>query len=839
MILATRLALRDLRGGLSRFMVLILCLALGIAAIAAVDTVSRGIAETLREDGRTMLGGDLSVRSVYQPADQAARNLLAGYGTVSESASMRAMVRSGDEATLVELKAVGDAYPLYGSVDLSNGTLADALAKDASGAWGVAVEPGVLERLGLKIGDSLMLGQGRYVVRATISRSPDAASGSAFVLGPRVLIARDSLEGAGLIQSGTLVYWDYAVRLPPGGGLAATSAALHKFGADRGWQVKSFDEAAPGLERLLGRLTQFMTLIGVSSLVVGGIGIANAVSAAIEQRLGVIATMKCIGGTRDVVFATFLIETLLVAMIGIFIGIVIGMGVPLALRSQIAAVLPVAPRLHATGEAVAASVFYGLLVTLLFALPALFQTGTVSPAALFRSRVTSLTPRYSWRQMTVIGCVALVFLALLLWRSPDKHLTGNFLFGLSLTMLVFSTSGEMVAAAAGWARRRVSWPAELKLALANLSRPGNRTRGMTLSIGIGLSVLVTVGLVEANFRHELATRISDKAPSFFFLDVQKDQFDDFRQAVLAVPGTEDFQATPSLRGRIATVNGLPAETRIRDKRFGWVLGSDRGITYSAELPKGSRLIKGDWWKSGEPAGEPRLSITQEIANAFAIGPGDHMSVNIAGRDIAGRVENIREVSWGSFNINFTIVFAPGTLEPAPQTWLATVRADPVAAKALEHVLTRRFPNVSVVDVREVIGTLNEVMGKIATAIRLASLVVLCTGVLVLLGAVSAGNERRVSEAVVMKVVGATRARLFALFLLEYGSLGLAAALVAIVVGIVAAYALTVGLFGLEWHLYPRPALLAAGGSLAITLLVGFGATLLALGRKSAPYLRAE
>jgi putative ABC transport system permease protein len=830
-LLPLRLALGDLRAGLGRFVVFILCLALGIMAMAAVDTVSRGIRDALHDDGRAILGGDFALRSVYVPATAQQLAELQAIGTVGETATMRAMAVAGDASVLVEAKAVDTAYPLYGTIDLGTGTLAGDLADD-----GAVVDADLLDRLGVGIGATIQVAGHPFTLSGTIVREPDRAGETGFVLGPRLMMSRRAFDAAGFAQPGSLVYWNYDIRLPPGADAEQAESELQKIAAADGWQLRTPEDAAQTLRHMIDRLTQFLTLVSVSALAVGGIGIANASKAALETRLHAIAVMKCLGASRRMVFTVYLLQTLAVAAIGIVLGLLAGTVVPIVLQPVLAAALPITPQLHPQPVSLAFAALYGVLIVLIFTLPTLWQAGIVSPVRLFRSRHASLPFHLDERHLAMMAGFVGVFVVVLVWRSSDTRLTVWFLGSLMLMMTLFHGIGGWIMRAAAWAGRRGSGGMGLRMALGNLHRPGNRTRDIVVSLGMGLAVLIAIGLVEANFRHELDARVADEAPSFFFIDIQKADFEDFRNSLMQIPGTSGFAATPSLRGRIVAVNGQPAEAMLKDRAFAWVLGSDRGITYSADLPAGSRLLEGKWWDA-QP-GEPLLSITDGVARAFALHPGDTMTVGIAGREITAKIANVRAVDWGTFNINFTLVFSPGVLESAPQTWLATVRADDAGRTAIIRDVAHDFPGVNVVDVRAVLATLTQIMDKIAAAIRIAALMILVTGLLVLVGAITAGFERRVGDAVVMKVLGATRGRLFAIFLVEFGILGLAAALAALLFGTVSAWLLTRHVFDLAWHLYPRPPLVAVLLGIGATMSIGFGATLIALGRKSAPYLRA-
>ncbi|ALG70279.1 glycosyl transferase family 1 [Azospirillum thiophilum] len=841
--LALRLARRELRTGLKGFQVFLACLALGVAAIAAVQSVSSGLLDGLANDGRSILGGDVALRQLYSPPTDEQMAALTAAGRVSTSAEMRAMARGTDEvrASLVELKAVDDVYPLYGTVTLQGGgDLKDALAKK-DGHWGAVIEASLSDRLGVKPGDTIHVGEGAYRVAAVLDREPDRASSNAFSLGPRLLVALPSLEGTGLLQPGSLTWWSARVALPAATDLKTWQDNLRARFPDAPWRMRDFTNASPQIERFIDRMTLFLTLVGLTALLVGGVGVGNAVRSHLDSRARTIAMMKCIGAPGALVFQLYLAQILALALLGIVIGLALGAVAPLALGRLLDGVLPVSAQIGVYPGALALAALYGVLTALTFSLWPLGRAREVPAGALFRDVIAPAAgrPRTPYTVAMVLSALALAGLAVL--TAHNKLFALWFVGGSIATFIAFRAAATLVT----WGAARVGQGGlgrvrrpELRLALANLHRPGNPTGAVVLSLGLGLTVLVAIALIQGNFSRRVSETIPQDAPSFFFVDIQRDQFDPLRDLVTGIPGASNFEAVPSLRGRIESVNGQEAEKALVNPEQAWILAGDRGITYSATLPEHSTVTAGSWWPA-DYAGPPLISIHQSVADAFGIGPGATLLVNILGRSIEAKVANVRAADFTSMAINFTMVFAPGTLEGAPQTWIATVRATPEAEAQVQRGVLQRFPNITMVRVKDALDTVADMLGHIGTAVRIVAGITLAAGTLVLAGAVAAGHRRRVYDAVVLKVLGATRGDVLRAFLLEYGLLGLLTAIIAGGIGTLTAWAVLRFLMHWEWSFLPSAVVTTALLSTAITLAFGFYGTWRALGQPSAPLLRNE
>ena len=836
--LALRLARRELRGGLKGFRIFLACLTLGVAAIAGVGSVSEAMLEGLRRDGRVLLGGDLELRLVHRPATEAQAEWLADRAAVSELAVMRAMARNSDpdgRRVLIELLAADHAYPLYGALRLDpEATLREATAK-RDGEWGAALDPALLSRLGVALGDRLRIGALEYRVRATVAHAPDRAS-RGFTLGPSVLVARGSLAETGLEQPGSLVYYHYRLRLPDGAAAAALREDLSETYPEAGWRVRDTRQATPGLRRFILRLTQFLTLVGLTSLLVGGVGVGNAVRAYLEQRSPVIATLKCIGAPSRLIFQTYLAQILVLGLLGVLAGSLLGAVAPYAVAGVLGDSLgwetaaAIYPRPLAMGAA------FGLLTALLFSLWPLARARHVPAAGLFRARLTPPGGRLDRGALLAIGACGAGLAGLAVGTAGDPSLAAIFVAGSVGALAVFRLAAGAVMRLARKAPR--GRRPDLRLAVANLHRPGAPTGSVVMSLGLGLTVLVAIALIEGNMAREVTRAIPEQAPAFYFIDIQPDQVEDFEALVEGTAGVSELRRVPMLRGRITKIDGqAPSEIAVPEE-VAWIFQGDRGLTWTREPPPEADLVAGRWWPE-DYSGKPLVSLDAEVGIALGLTPGDTMEINLLGRAIEVTIANLRSIDWTDLTINFVMIFSPGLMESAPQTHLATVKTAPGTEDALEAAVTDRFANVSSVRVRDALDAFSVLIARIATAVRVTAAVALVAGILVLAGAVAAGHRRRVYDAVVLKVLGATRPMVGRAFLIEYGLLGLVTAAIAAIIGSLAAWLVMTEVMEMSFTILPLAVSGTALSAVAVTILFGLAGTWQALSQKAAPLLRNE
>ncbi|HVV94845.1 MAG TPA: FtsX-like permease family protein [Hyphomicrobiales bacterium] len=840
--LSVRLALRELRGGLRGFVVFIACLALGVAAIGGIGSVASGLGQGLARQSRAILGGDLDFAMVGRAATAAERDYLAGLGRVAAVASLRAMARDAKgDAALVEAKAVDNAYPLAGALGTDPAGHLPALLGERDGVFGAVADPGLLARLGIEAGDRITVGAADFVIRAPLTHEPDALS-AGFGFGPRLLISQAGLAATGLIQPGSLVRWSFRVALPDGTSSAATRAAADAARArfpDAGWRIRTRDQASQQIEGDVRRFTQFLAIVALTALVVGGVGVANAVAGFVERRREAIAVLKCLGATGGRVFSIYLLQVVALALVGIAIGLAIGAALPFALAGAFAAMVPIPFVAAIEPGALLLAAGYGLLVALAFALWPLGRAHDMPVAALFRDAVADGPRRPRWRYRLMTGGAIAAVAALAVLTAADRVVAILFLAAAAATFLLLRGVALALMALA----RRVPRPrhALLRLALANIHRPGALTPSVVLSLGLGLTLLVALALIDRSIGWQLTAELPARAPSFFFVDIPQAEMPAFRAFVAKQAPGATLDEVPMLRGRITALKGVPAAQYKASGNARRLLRGDRGITFAAAVPQGSRVVAGTWWDAHYD-GPPLVSFEDRLARDLGLKVGDKVVVNVLGRPVAATIANLRAVDWQTLGINFFMVFSPSSFRGAPYQDLATLTLAKGAGDreefAILSAVAKAFPGIVTVRVKEALEEIGTLVARLAVGMRAASAVALLASALVLAGALAAGHRQRLYDAVILKTLGATRPRVLAAFALEYLMLGAATALFAIAAGALAAWAMLALVMDVPFHFDSGAVAVAALGALAFTLGLGLAGTWRLVGAKPAPVLRA-
>jgi putative ABC transport system permease protein len=628
------------------------------------------------------------------------------------------------------------------------------------------------------------------------------------------------------------------VVLDPGLSVDEAKARLGRDFPEAGWQLRDTAEAAPGVGRFLDNMASFLTLVGLTALLVGGIGVANAVKAYLDGRVRTIAILKSVGASGRLVFSVYFLLVAGLSAAGIVVGLLLGAAVPYAVVGLAADKLPVAARAAVYPAPLAVAAAFGALTALVFTLWPLARAGQVPATSLFRQLVA---PERRWpgpRALAVLGLSVAGLAALAVLGADNRMLAGAFVAASAATLLLFRGIAWAVSRGAAKASRHAGTDPSWRLALSNLHRPGSAVVSVVLSLGLGLTVLIAIALVEANLAKQFGERLPAQAPSFFFIDIQPDQVQAFDDAVRRVAPGARLERASMVRGRISRINGVPVGEAKVAPEAEWATRGDRGLSSSDTLPQGTRLVAGQWWPA-DYAGEPLVSVDANIAKGFGLKLGDTITVNVLGRDITARVASLRDIDWSSLAMNFTFLLSPNALAGAPHSYIATVHADARLDAAVEKAVTDALPNVSAIRVKEALEAVRAIIANAELAVRLAGLVTLAAGALVLAGAVMAGHRRRVYEAVVLKVLGATGGDLWRAYLSEFGIIGIATGLAAAGVGSAAAWAILVHVMKADWVFLPE----VAGSTLAVcvaaSLLAGFFGTWRAMKAKAAPLLRVD
>ncbi|EEE36632.1 efflux ABC transporter, permease protein [Rhodobacteraceae bacterium KLH11] len=836
---AGRLARRELRGGLRGFRVFLACLALGVAAIAAVGSVRQAIQTGLTQEGAALLGGDAQLEFTYRFADAQERAWMEDTAqAVSEVVDFRSMAVTGDGANtqrgLTQVKAVDAAYPLLGTVRLSpDMPLTEAFA-GTDGQPGAVMAPALIERLNLSVGDQFTLGTQPFVLMAALDHEPDGAA-DGFTLGPRTLVRTEDLNGSGLLAPGTLFSTKYRLDLPQNSPLETISAQAGQAFDGTGMRWTDARNGAPGISEFVGRLSAFLVLVGLSGLAVGGIGISAAVRAYLARKTETIATLRTLGADRVTIFQTYMIQIAVLSGIGIVAGLFLGAMIPLTLAPVIETRLPVPAVFSLYPQPLVEAALYGVLTAFLFTLWPLARTEEVRAATLFRDALSSARalPRMRYVIATALGLGLLISAAA--WFNGSVRLTLWTSAGLAaaLALLTLASFGIRILARAGtsWARGH---PA-LRWALSAISDPREGAASVVLSLGLGLSVLAAVGQIDGTLRNAIAGNLPEVAPSYFFVDIQKDQMPGFSARLDTDPAVSRVESAPMLRGIITQINGQPAGEVAGDH---WVLEGDRGVTYSARPPQNTRVTAGDWWPD-DYAGPPQVSFAAEEAAEMGLKLGDKLTVNILGRDITAELTSLREVDFSTAGIGFIMSMNPSALAGAPHSFIATVYAEEQAEAAILRDLAGQFPNITAIRVRDAIDRVSGLLAGLAAATSYGAGVSLLTGFLVLIGAAAAGEPARRYEAAVLKTLGANRHRILQSFALRAALLGAAAGCVALLTGILGGWAVATYIFDTRFSVIWPSALGIVVAGIGVTLGAGMVFALRPLSVRPARILRAS
>jgi putative ABC transport system permease protein len=739
------------------------------------------------------------------------------------------LVAASGERQLVEVKAVDGAYPLVGAASLT-----PAMPLAAALRVGVAADPLILQRLGVHVGDMVRLGNASFRLVAALDSEPDSGGGLS-ILGPRMLLAAADLPRTGLIQPGSLVTYEWRVLLPPGIDPVRFTAALRAKFPGTGWRIRDRTHAEPGLDRAIEQTSQFLVLVGLSALLVGGIGVATGVHAWLEGRGRTIAILRCVGGDGRLIFSVFGIQVLGLCAAGCAMGVALGAFLPLAGLTLWGSLLPVPAKIGLYPGALALATLYGLLTAATFALWPLGRAARIPGAALFRDAFTP-SGRAGIALRIANGALAACLVAAIVVSAEDRRFAFGFCVAAVATLGVFRLGASVVVRAAR--RAAILRPVWLRLGVASLTRPASDAPLLITSLGLGLATLAAVALITGNLRQQLAGSLPARAPSFFFIDIQNDQLARFISIVKAAPGVSDLHQVPSLRARIVALKGVAVDRVHVAPDSRWGLAGDRGLTYAATVPEGSRLVAGAWWPA-DYSGPPLLSLDAGLAHGWGLRVGDTLRANVLGRDIDFRIANLREINWRGLDLNFTMVASPGLLEHAPHMHIATVRATQGAGGSLLRAVTDALPNVTGIRVADVIAAVAGVLGKLAAALAAAGAVTLAAGALVLAGAIAAGQRRRINEAVIFKTLGGTAAQIRAAWLTEFAIVGASTGVIAAGLGTLASWVVMRFVLDAAWAFLPGTLAATIGACVLLMLGCGYAGTAAALRASAAALLRNQ
>jgi len=842
-----KMAWREIRSSYRHFLFFVSSIAIGVGSVVGVGNLSANLEEMTHLEARSLLAADLEAR-INRPLSIQAKAYLSNlkqegirFIRVTDLNGM-AMAGESGRSQLVEIKAVEPGYPFYGQLKIDPAA-ADPFF-DPQGIW---VQDAVLARLHLRVGDELRLGDAEFRIRGIVRDEPDRVAG-VFSLGPGVLISRKGLDRTGLVQPGSRVTHRYLFKIGGPWTPDSLKTELSRHWSSESVRIRTFREAQPRLGRFLANFTTYLGLVGLLTLMIGGIGVAINIHAFLNERIGTIAILKCLGCSSSSVLGIYLFLSLFMGGIGSLIGIFAGTFVHHLLLPFLSPFLPPHFTFRLMPLAAIRGLAMGLLVTLLFSLWPMRMIQRWAPSRVFREDV-GVEPKGfpDRRTLALAGFILIGCIGLSLWEAGSWRLGGwvSVAIGVSVPILLASAGGVLQLLKV--LRQRIpilQRSLVLRYGIANLYRPGRLVVAIILSIGIGVTIVMTLAQVERNLISELRQNVPRDAPSLFFIDLQPDQKSSFQTLMKDWTLKKPLQFTPLIRSRLNAVNGRSvSEMRAGDRPDGWYFTREYVLTYQEDLPAHNIVQRGSWWGAGTPSTDPdsipMISVEAEAAQHLGIDLGSTVTFDIQGMLVRGRVANIREVDWGSMTTNFFFIFAPGALDRSPVTYVATATTSTDQDLPIQDAVTDAFPNVTVINLREILGRVAGILNEIIGAVQLMAGFGLVAGLVVLSGAMAATQSRRRHEMVLLKTLGATRLTLIDMMAVEYALLGLVAAGVGSLLSTSLSWFIVRYFFEIPWRFDPLIILIGLVATALITGVGGFLTTYRILGQKPLAVLRSE
>lgn len=828
---ASRVARREMRGALRPLSIFVIALAIGIATIASVGVLSQSLRETVRRDARALLGGDLELESANQPVSE--DELARLFGPESRRSTIlrtTALASAPNGRRLaVALKAVDEAWPLVGAVELDPPIPISEALKNA----GAVVEPSLLQRLGLALGDRLRIGTLELEIRAILMREPDRL-GSLAGFGPRVLVSLASAEAADLIRPGALLRFEHRAVVAPSE-LPQLVAQLRAREAEASWRLRTALAVEPSIARFSDRLAGYLTLAGLAALLLGGLGVALSVSAYLASRRTTIAILKALGATSAEVDAAFgmLIGAALAS--AVLLGLALGQLLPLFLVPMLEAMLPVRVALGFHPLPLLHAAIAGVLTAVLFASYPLARAREVSAADLFRADILLPAHRLRLSGLLVPALAASGLVVLSMLAVDRAWLAALFFTGVLITAGFLGTIGRLLLAF--MARALANAPVALRLAARNLARSASGALPALLGLGTGLAALVAIALLEANLAREIHARLAQRAPTHVVIDIQPDQWPRFERVVAQTQGVTLLQSAPTVRARITRIKGEPVERAAIADHVRWTIDRDRGLSWSAHPPPGTELLAGRWW-SPDYDGPPLVSIEGGVARGYGVAVGDKLTFNLLGRSIEAEIANIRrEVDWTSGRLDFVFILSPGVIDKAPHVRIAALSVAPSAVAPFLERLATELPNATPIDVGAIVRAVEEILGTIDAAVRLIAVILLLVGLLVLAASLLLARRRHLRETILLKLLGAPRSQILAILAAEHLLLALSAAIVGVVAGTLAGWAISRFVLAIGWQFALAPVLFVTALVLVSVFAIAAISVWRLLGRSAAVALR--
>ena len=834
-----RFALADLRRDLRHFWILIACIALGVGTIALVGAVGSSLQDGLARDARQVLGGDLEARLTYRQANTEERALLDSLGQVTVAVDLLSRAQtSEDSSILAAVRGVSDNYPLLGTVRTEPAEPLLSLVEQRDGVWGAIASPLAVDRLGIGIGDRIALGETTFELRGILLGVPDQAS-QGLSIGFPLMTAEAALDSTGLLEPGSLARFRYKIVLNPDVSFDDAARRIREAFPQAGWHISAPDDATEEMARNFEMFRRFLTIVGLTALILGGLGVGNAVAAYVTDRQRSIATMKALGATSNRVLGHFLVQVMAMTVVGIVIGMLGAGALTVGALPIVGSFLELSLRATLDWRPIVTGATFGVLVGFFFAYPPLVRALSTRPAELFRTLGGTTARQGRWDYLLqprliipmLVTLAAIILVALLDTGQPAMVL----FYALGVFFAFIVLRGTAMLLRKGLALLPPARNAMLRSAIRSIHGPASPAAAVILSLGLGMALLLIIAIAEGSLRRQLDPDMRIDAPDFVYIDLFDDEVEGIAEIARTDPKIASFSAVPVVRASSFTINGAPPPENVEAPRdISVYFGDEQPLSFSAGVPEGSEVASGEWWPA-DYSGAPQLSVTDELRESMGLKLGDEITFNIYGEMLTATLTSFRKYDWSRGGVNFPYVLSPGSLDEFPISYFGLLNATEGNQLAVQQQMVEYNPNLVFIPIEEAIDIVRDLVDTISTAISVVGGIALVSGALVIAGALTTGRRQREANAVVAKVLGATRGYLSGALLIEYAVVGILAALVALGLGVLGSWLFSTYVLGAGLSLDPMVVVAVIAGSLALTIGVAMSWT--ALSAKPVSYLR--
>ena len=792
-----KLSLRELKGSFNEFKIVMISIFLGVFIITAVGSLSKNLKHEINNKSSELLGGDFELSTTYQEFPIKIKEWLEKNGKTSLIVELRTMLTSnqsvGLKRRIVELKAVDQNWPLKGvPIIVPNKSINKSLKMNDNNN-GALIDASLKNQLEIKVGDVLQLGKTKIQINGIIKKEPDRMFSFA-TFGSRLLISNATLKASGLVIPGSLV--KYKIKFIPNNKNIDLSF-LNKFVQGTNISIKNIKNSTNNFNSFIDKTSLFISLVGLITLLISGVGISNGVKGYLIKKIKNIAIFKALGAQNSIVFKIYFFQIIFIFLISIIPALIAGISIPFLLKTLISDSFLSTFEPFIFWEPIIISFLFGLIVCILFTIIPISKTYEIKPIQLLRLSAHHSLNNYS-KKISALLLILIFALCFLIFKLTNDIKLSVYIFGVVLISFLI-LKGMTNLFFLSFRKLKFKIGSLLEIARKSLIRPDTFAKSIVISFSIGLALLITLNIIEESLEHKIANTINKQAPNYFLIDIQPNQINQVKALTAEFIGEDSLNAQPMLRGRVTAINNLKVENLKINKDVNWVLKRDRAFSWSNKIPKNVNIISGEWWPN-DYTGPLLLSIGDKVAKGLNVKIGDKIQFNILGRNFEAEIFNTREIIWQNMDINFIFILSKNKIQNAPHSWIATTtNTNKEMNNALIEKIVSNFSNISSVSVEETYVAIKSILNLLITIVNSIAFITLLSGVIVLAGILNVSKKDKLYEVAIFKILGARPKKIIFLWLQEFLIIGLMASLISILIGMSVSFILVTYIFQIDYY----------------------------------------